>query len=294
MKMLLAAVVSALAAIMANRGIAVFNDGLRPIMPEHLEGRMSRAELAATSFAMSFGLVIGFGIPFSLTSTIILIHSILLGTDIIGSFSPDGNRGTIIAGVVGAVYGAGLVVGLEAIVNVFQKLPVNVMDNLGAVGTPIVAAFAVFPALATAYQFGVRKGIINLVLSILARQLTVLIGAISIGSATVTLNAEGMALIVGMLVLIFFAAREKGEEDGVDLASVFGERSGIKSNIIPLMVMGGLVAAATSYGIIAGDPILEPGSRGQLLMQASPLARVLGLSPHCLHRHATGVYGPVE
>ena len=30
MKMLLAAVVSALAAIMANRGIAVFNDGLRP------------------------------------------------------------------------------------------------------------------------------------------------------------------------------------------------------------------------------------------------------------------------
>ena len=297
MKMLLAAVVSALAAIMANRGIAVFNDGLRPIMPEHLEGRMSRAELAATSFAMSFGLVIGFGIPFSLTSTIILIHSILLGTDIIGSFSPDGNRGTIIAGVVGAVYGAGLVVGLEAIVNVFQKLPVNVMDNLGAVGTPIVAAFAVFPALATAYQFGVRKGIINLVLSILARQLTVMIGAISIGSATVTLNAEGMALIVGMLVLIFFAAREKGEEDGVDLASVFGELvKRIKSNIIPLMVMGGLVAAATSYGIIAGDPIsLNLAAEGNYIDAGlAALARGIGFIPLIASTAiATGVYGPV-
>ena len=92
MEMILIALISALGAIMANKGIAVFNDGLRPIVPEHLEGRMTRGELAATSFAMSFGLVVGFGIPFSLTSSIILIHSIFLGTDIIGSFSPDGPR----------------------------------------------------------------------------------------------------------------------------------------------------------------------------------------------------------
>jgi len=66
MKIVIIALIGALASIMANKGIAVFNDGLRPIMPEHIEGRMSRKELAATSFAMSFGLVIGFGIPFSL------------------------------------------------------------------------------------------------------------------------------------------------------------------------------------------------------------------------------------
>lgn len=297
MKMLLTAVVSALAAVMANRGIAVFNDGLRPIMPEHLEGRMTRAELAATSFAMSFGLVIGFGIPFSLTSTIILIHSIFLGTDIIGTFSPDGKKGAIIAGVVGAAYGIGLVTGLEVIVNVFQKLPVNIMDSLGAVGTPIVAAFAVFPALATAYQFGVKKGLLNLALSILARQLTVLIGAIKIGSATVTLNPEGMALIVGMLVLIIYAAREKGEENGVDLASVFGERvQRIRANIIILMLMGGLVAAATSYGIIAGDPIsLNLAGEGNFVDAGlAALARGIGFIPLIASTAiATGVYGPV-
>ena len=48
------AAIGALAAILANRGIAVFNDGLRPIMPEYIEGQMTRAEIASTSFAMSF------------------------------------------------------------------------------------------------------------------------------------------------------------------------------------------------------------------------------------------------
>ena len=78
MKIILMAIIGALAAILANKGVAVFNDGLRPIMPEFLEGRMDRKALAATSFAMSFGLVIGFGIPISLAATIILIHSVLL------------------------------------------------------------------------------------------------------------------------------------------------------------------------------------------------------------------------
>lgn len=86
MKIILMAIIGALAAILANKGVAVFNDGLRPIMPEFLEGRMDRKALAATSFAMSFGLVIGFGIPISLAATIILIHSVLLATDIIGTW----------------------------------------------------------------------------------------------------------------------------------------------------------------------------------------------------------------
>ena len=282
---------------MANKGIAVFNDGLRPIVPEHLEGRMTRGELAATSFAMSFGLVVGFGIPFSLTSSIILIHSIFLGTDIIGSFSPDGKKGTIISGVVGALYGVGLVSGLGAIVNLFEKLPVNFMDSLEQVGSPIVTAFAVFPALATAYQFGAKKGLLNLVLSLLARQLTVLIGPINMGTATINLNPEGMALIVGMITLIVYATKEKPEEDIVDLSSVFGERvKKIRNNIFVLMLMGGLVSAATSYGIISGDPIsLNLASEGKLIDAGfTALARGIGFIPLIASTAiATGVYGPV-
>lgn len=109
LKYVIIALLGALASILANKGVAVFNDGLRPIVPEYLEGRIDKKALAATSFALSFGLVIGFGIPVSVAASIILVHSILLGTDIIGTWCPKGKTGVVVSGVVGALYGVGIV-----------------------------------------------------------------------------------------------------------------------------------------------------------------------------------------
>ncbi len=297
MNIILIALIGALAAVMANMGIAVFNDGLRPIMPEHIEGRMTRKELAATSFAMSFGLVIGFGIPFSLTASIILIHSILLGTDIIGTFSPGGRKGAIISGVVGALYGIGILKGLEGVVKAFELLPVNFMGSLGQVGAPIVIAFAAFPALATGYQYGAKKGLINLTLSVIARQIAIILSPIKLGTASININPEGTALIVGMVILLAYAMREKSEEEAIDLVSVFGERvKRIKKNLPILMVAGALVAAATASNLMAGDPIslnlLKEGKNIDAGFAA--LARGIGFIPLIASTAiATGVYGPV-
>lgn len=299
MKILLMALIGALASILANKGVAVFNDGLRPIMPEYLEGRMDRKALAATSFALSFGLVIGFGIPISLAATIILIHSILLGTDIIGTWSPDGKRGVVIAGVVGAAYGAGIAAGMQIVVNAFKALPVNFLPQLGQVGGPIVAAFAGFPALTVAYQYGFKKGLFTLVISFLVRQFVQYWGTITIGTAKVALNPEGMALLTGMVIMIFFATREKADPNAatVDLSALFSERvKRIKKNIPYLAVMGGLVAAATSYNILAGDPIslnlLAKGKDYEAALTA--FARGIGFIPLVTTTAiATGVYGPV-
>ena len=148
MKYLVLAAIGALASILANKSIAVFNDGFRPIVPQYLDGGMSRKDLAAMSFAISFGLVIGFGIPTSIAASIILIHSVLLTTDIIGTWCPDTKTGTILAGVIGALYGVGILAGLELIVNLFALLPFNFLSNLGSVSTYVVAAFACFPAVA--------------------------------------------------------------------------------------------------------------------------------------------------
>ena len=82
------ALLGGICAVLANKGIAVFNDGLRPIVPEFLEGKIGKKEIAATSFALSFGLVIGFGIPVSIGASTLLVHSVLLMTDIIGSWAP--------------------------------------------------------------------------------------------------------------------------------------------------------------------------------------------------------------
>lgn len=297
MNIMLMAVIGALAAIMANKGIAVFNDGLRPIMPEHIEGRMSRKELAATAFAMSFGLVIGFGIPFSLAASIILIHCILLGTDIIGASSPDGKKGMVISGVIGALYGIGILLGLESVVKAFELLPVNFMGSLGQVGAPIVIAFAAFPALATGYQYGAKKGALNLAVSVIARQIAIVVGPIKMGSAAIKMNPEGTALIVGMAILLIYAMQEKAEGETVDLVSIFEERvKRIKKNIPYLMVMGGLVAAATASGLMAGDPIsLNLMKEGQLMDAGfAALARGIGFIPLVASTAiATGVYGPV-
>jgi hypothetical protein len=299
MKYLIVALIGAFASILANKGVAVFNDGLRPIVPEYLEGRMDKKALAATSFALGFGLVIGFGIPVSIAASIILIHSILLGTDIIGTWSPDGKKGMIISGTVGAVYGVGIVAGLKFIVDAFKLLPVNFLPQLGQVSTPIVAAFAVFPALVVAYQYGVKKGIITLVISFLVRQFIQYYGMFKIGTAKVALNPEGMALLAGMIIMIVFAAREKADPNAqtVDLVSLFSDRvKKIKKNIPYLAIMGGLVAAGTSMTLIAGDPIsLNLLSKGKSLEAGlTALARGIGFVPLVATTAiATGVYGPV-
>ena len=298
MNTILIAVIGALAAFLTNQGIAVFNDGLRPVVPEFVEGRMTRKELAATAFAMGFGLVIGFGIPFSLTATILLVHCIFLGTDIIGTATPNGKVGGLVAAGLGALYGVGIHLGLEGVVKVFEMLPVNFMGSLGEVSKPVVIAFATFPALATAYQYGVKKGLLNLILSMLARQLAVIVGVISLNGAKITINPEGTALVVGMILLLLFAVKEKAPEgESVDLVSLFSDRvARIRKNMPYLMVMGALVAAATTLQIMAGDPIslnlIKEGNINDAAFAA--LARGIGFVPLVASTAiATGVYGPV-
>ncbi len=298
MNYLVIALLGALAAILANLGVAVFNDGLRPIMPEYIEGRMDKKAIAATSFALGFGLVIGYGIPVSIAATIILIHSILLGTDIIGTWCPRGKAGVLIAGVIGAAYGLGIVVGLDFIVDLFAKLPINFLSNLGKVGDPINAAFAVFPALVVAYQFGVKNGAITLVVSFLVRQFIQYWGKFNIGGFKVSLNADGMALLAGMIILIIFAMREKPDPNApkVDLTALFSERvKKIKKNLPILVVMGGLISAATSLSMVAGDPIslnlLKEGNNVEAAMTA--FARAIGFIPLVATTAiTTGVYAP--
>ena len=70
LRYIIIAAIGAVASILANQSIAVFNDGLRPVIPEYLEKRMDRKALAATSFAIGFGLGIGYGLPTSIAASI--------------------------------------------------------------------------------------------------------------------------------------------------------------------------------------------------------------------------------
>ncbi len=297
MKYLVLAAIGALASILANKSIAVFNDGFRPIVPQYLDGGMSRKDLAAMSFAISFGLVIGFGIPTSIAASIILIHSVLLTTDIIGTWCPDTKTGTILAGVIGALYGVGILAGLELIVNLFALLPFNFLSNLGSVSTYVVAAFACFPAVAVGYQHGFKNGAISGIITLIVYVLTVKFGYLSMGSSTITLNAFGVAMLAGMICMLVFASKVKGDgNSNSTLVSTFSTKvSRIRSNWWLFAIMGALIAAATSMGIVAGDPaslaLVADSQWSNATVVA--LARAIGFVPLVFTTGiVTGVYAP--
>lgn len=291
-RLVIAALMGGLAAFLTHEGIAVFHDGLRPLLPELLQGRMKRREMAVTAFALSFGLLIGYAIPFSLTAGLLLVHTIFLATDLIGVAAP--NR--YIAAILGALWGVGIVVGLQAVVHAFALLPVNFLPALGQVGTAVVAAFAVFPAVAVGLHHGWKQGLITLALQGVARQLAVVFNQIPIGTTRITVNPEGAALIVGMLMLVIFATRVKADPGEEGLAHVFSDLvKRIRKNTLILAVMGALVAAAGNLLLVAGDPIslslLAQGNRTAAALTA--LARAIGYIPLVATTAiTTGVYGP--
>ena len=241
-------------------------------------------------------MVIGFGIPVSIGAAILLIHSILLGTDIIGTWAPKGTTGDIVSGVVGALYGVGLLTGLQWIVNLFKALPVNVFDAMGAIGSPVIMAFAAFPALAVALQQGIKKGVITLAISGFIRVLIVRFSPITIGSSKIALNPDGMAMLAGMAILLIFASQEKSDDE-TGLAAMFSDRvARIKKNVWILAVMGALVAMGTALHVLAGDPISLNLVKEMKYTDAAmaALARAIGFIPLVATTAiTTGVYGPV-
>ena len=289
--------IGALASMLANRGIAVFNDGFRAIVPQYYDKQISRKELAAISFSISFGLVIGFGLPTSIGAAIILIHCLLLTTDIIGVSCPDSKLGLILSGVIGGLYGLLLLVGLEFIVKLFGMLPYNFLNDLGSVSTYMTIAFAIFPALAVAYQHGFGKGAITGIVTVIAWFLLKKFGTFPIGDRTFTLNADGMSMLVGVIMMLVYAAQIKGEGSAnAALTQVFSSKlERIRKNWFLLAIMGGLIAAGTSLAIVAGDPAslaaLGNGQAAEGGMIA--LARAIGFVPLVFTTSiVTGVYAP--
>lgn len=288
--------IGALASVLANQGIAVFNDGFRPIIPQYFEGKITRAELAAMSFAISFGLVIGFGIPASIGASIFLVHSILLATDIIGTFFKDDKKGLILSAIVGAVYGAGILFGLEFIVSLFEKLPYNFLNDLGQVSSPVVSAFAIFPAVAIAMQHGYKKGLISGCVTVAIYFIVKRFGSFSIKDATVTLSPEGLSLLVGVIMMITYSVRQKGtESSNTQLVNVFSNQvKRIQKNWWLLALMGGLLSVSASINLIAGDPAsLALLAEGQYTNAAiAAFARAIGFIPLVFSTAiVTGVYG---
>lgn len=271
MRYVFIAVSGAIAALMTNRGVAVFNDGFRPILPQYFSKSINRKTLAGISFAMSFGLIIGFGIPTSLASTIIIAHALWLSTDIIGTMCPDTKLGAIISLFLGATWGVLLLGGLDWFAQIVNYLPFNFVNTpdggqiLGLIASPVIVAFAAFPTIAVAKQFGTKKGLISAVVSLSAYILTNKFNSLGllVNDVKFSLNVNGMAMLGGMIMLIIYASRVKNNSDennggNVELSKIFSTNvDRLRKNWLLLGLGAAAAGALYSTFIIAADPISQ-------------------------------------
>ena len=202
-----------------------------------------------------------------------------------------------VSGVIGGLYGLLLLIGLEFIVKVFGMLPYNFLNDLGSVSAYMTIAFAIFPAVAVAYQHGFKKGVITAVVTVVAWFLLKKFGTFPIGDRSFTLNADGMSMLVGVVMMLVFAAKIKGQGSAnASLTQVFSSKlERIRKNWFLLAIMGGLLAAGTSLAIVAGDPAsLAALGNGQNVEGGMiALARAIGFVPLVFTTSiVTGVYAP--
>lgn len=293
------AALCAVTAIMSNTKIAVFNDALRPIVLEFKEGRINKSALGTTALAFGIGYIVGF-IPQSIASGVIIIHVVLLGTDIIGSFIPDDKKWSIlVTGIAGALYGVLMGAGLDVINGVFMALPYNFLGSLGEVSSIVLVAFSVFPALVVALQYGWKKGVITFSATVLAQILVTQFGSIVLSNGNaIVINANAIALLVGMVFMLAYAMTDKREKSDsqAQLASLFADRvQSIRKYWYLFALSGALIALAASRTIVTESALSAPlYQEGQFNSAAlTELARVIGFIPLVVTTGiATGSYSP--
>ena len=159
MNVIIVMLVCAMSAFLSHMGMAVFHDGIRPVIPEYIEGRMHRSEMASIAFGLSVGFIASVGIGNALVTNLLNPWLLFLATDIIGIASPK----KWLAPILGALWGLLCLTGIGGINAALTGLPVDLIGGMGDVGNYVVTGFALFPIIAIIMQFGMKTGIITAV-----------------------------------------------------------------------------------------------------------------------------------
>lgn len=299
---LLVGITCALTALLSNMGVAVFNDGVRPFVPEYLEGRMPRSEYAVAVFGMCIGFIASVGIANALATNLLNPWLLFLATDIIGAFCPK----KWLAAAVGALWGILCLVGIGGINAALTFLPIDLAGALGQLGTYIVTGFALFPVVAIVMQFGWKYGIATAIIGILFR----VIGPMwKFGPTSASISADAWQLLVGVVMLVIFAVhtdrKNKDKNAEAEQGNIFSERvERIRKNVPWLMAAGACIAVMCNMHVFAGstvsmfnlsDAYYGAGADAQSLIQGAAvneLFRGISFIPLiAVTAITTGVYG---
>jgi hypothetical protein len=296
-KIIVVAVAGALGAALANRGIVYFNDALRSIVPELMENRMPRRKFAKLAFSSSLGLILVFGIPFSLVSPILLSHALWLGSDVIGAYFPGpfegekepawkGYWGLLASIICGGLLGAVLVVALQILSGLITRLPVDFISVMMNLSSPIIFTLAAIPALAIAYQYGFKHGLIAFLFTLLVRQ---------IASGFGQLQPDTWGFLAGMLVLIIHAIQEARRDTPMDGLFVVSSKQVVRlrSHLPWIAILGAVYALSNNLGTLMEGPqtLLALAGGNRVVAIDYTLARAFSFLPmRTMSILATGVF----
>ena len=249
---ILVAALCALTSFMSHMGMACFHDGIRPVVPEYLEGRMSRAEFASIAFGLSVGFIASVGIGNALSTNLLNPWLLFLATDIIGVACPK----KWMAPIFGALWGILCLTGITGINTVLTGLPIDLIGAMGELGGYIVTGFAVFPIVAIVMQFGLVKGIVTAVIVMLFR---VLGPTWTFGPTKASISADSWTMLLGVVALVALAITKdlmvKKKDTSLD-DNVFSERvARIRKNVPFLMAAGALIALVCNVHVFAGSTV---------------------------------------
>lgn len=236
-----------LTSFISHMGMAVFHDGIRPVIPEYLSGRLKRLEMASVAFGLSVGFIASVGIGNALATNLLNPWLLFLATDIIGVVSPN----KVLSMIFGAIWGLLSLTGIGTVNMVLTGAPIDLIGGMASVGEYVVTGFSLFPIIAIIMQFGVKNGILSTVIVILFRVL---------GSKFSSISADSWTMFVGVLMLLGFAIFKdvKGNvnKNTKNENNIFSERVlKIRKNIIFLMLSGALIALASNLRIFAGSDV---------------------------------------
>ena len=248
-QIIVVACLTGMTSLLAHRSAAVFHDGIRPILPQLIEGYMNRREAGSIAFGLSIGFVASVGISFTLKTGLLNAWLLFLPTDILGVLAIN----SLMAFGLGAIWGILILTCLLPVNQLLTALPVDVLGSLGELSSPVVSAFALFPLVAIFYQFGWKQSLVAAVVVLMTRVVVV--------RYFPHLNPESIEIFIGMVMLLGIAIthdlRHRDEND-IDASglSVFEERtSRIIKNLPYIAIVGALIAAVASMKIFAGSEV---------------------------------------
>lgn len=293
---------TALTALAAHLGKAVFHDGIRPILPEVIEARMNRRELASIASGLSFGFIVSVGISFAFSFQMLNPWLLFLPTDILGILATR----WWIALVLGAAWGAIALFGLAGVLSLATMLPIDIIDPLSQLNVGFLVAVAVFPLVAIMNQFGWKRALSSAVIVLVTRQSLALYTDSGIFIQVAMTTIVSVLLLVGFVLHKAWAQRRDldVDEQEEELEQCIHLKRIVKG--LPLfMAIGGCVAIATNLGLFTGSdaaiPYLqnawsagEATTRGGWLQSAAviDIIRLLSFMPLIVTTAlATGVYG---